>query len=290
MKKLIINADDFGLSRSINRGIIELFGKGAITSTSLLVNMPGFEDALKLIKENQSLCVGIHINVLRGKPICPVEKVSSLCEGGFFRGKLFSLAFLPYINKKILEEFAQECRAQIEKAISQGINITHMDSEKHIHLIQPFFSILLKIAQEYSISRIRCINESSYFRHAVFNPPYFLNKQLYAASYLSFCSMKNRKLQGSYKFNSPDYFYGVSTTGNMTLENITWALSNLRDGTTEFLCHPGYIDHEWQDYPLKRERYYINATRHKELSLLASPRVKELIKQQGILLMPYREL
>ncbi len=253
MKKLIINADDFGLSRSINRGIIELFKINALTSTSLLVNMQGFDDAVSLIKENQSLGVGIHINVVRGKPVSCVEKVRSLCGGDFFRGSIFSLLRLPYAHKKGLDEFARECRAQIEKALARGVQITHLDSEKHIHIIKPFFKVLLKIAQEYGISKIRCINEIPYLSHNIFNTPYFFNKQLYAALYLSFCSIQNKQLLDSYNFNSPDYFWGVSATGNMTLENHTWILSNLKEGATEIMCHPGYIDNEWQGYPLNRE-------------------------------------
>ncbi len=290
MKKLIINADDFGLSRGINRGIIELFKKGALTSTSLLVNMPGFDDAVSLIKENQSLGAGIHINVIRGKPVSPVKKVGSLCESGFFRGSIFSLLGLPYTHKKGLDEFGRECRAQIEKAVSSGIHITHVDSEKHIHIIKPFFKILLKIAQEYGISKIRCINEIPYFSHHIFNFPYFFNKQLYTALYLSFCSIENKQLLDTHNFNSPDYFYGISATGNMTLENYTRVLSNLKKGTTEIMCHPGYIDNEWKSYPLNREKYYINSRRQKELSILLSPKIKELFKQHGISLMSYREL
>lgn len=71
MKNVIINADDFGLSEGINKGIVKAFRDGLLTSTSLMVNMPGFEDAISLIRENPDLSLGIHINIIRGKPVCP---------------------------------------------------------------------------------------------------------------------------------------------------------------------------------------------------------------------------
>jgi predicted glycoside hydrolase/deacetylase ChbG (UPF0249 family) len=288
MKKLIINADDLGLSRSVNKGIIELFCKGVLTSSSLLVNMPGFDDAVSLIKSDRSLCVGVHINVVRGQPVSPVERVGSLCKGDSFRGSIPYLMALPYVYKQGLEEFATECRAQIEKALSKGVCITHLDSDKHIHIIRPFFKTLLKVAQEYGILKIRCINETPYLPSFLFNPSCFFNQQRYTALYLSYCSMENRKLLDAHNFHSPDHFFGVSATGHMTLEDYIRILSDLKEGTTEIMCHPGYVDDEWQNYPLNQDR--INIKRQKELSVLLDPRIKESIQQHGISLMNYREL
>lgn len=290
MKKLILNADDFGLSRSINEGIIESFRRGPLTSTSLLVNMPGFDDALHLIRENQSLGTGIHINVFRGEPVSPARRIKSLCRGSFFRGSLPALLALAYIHKEGLDEFAIECRAQIEKALSHGIRITHLDSEKHIHIIKPFFKIFLKVAKEYGISKIRCINEIPYFPQEILHLRDAFNKQRYAALYLSFLSKENKKLLKDCDCYSPDYFYGISGTGRMTLSRCERILSNLKEGTTEIMFHPGYIDNEWKTYPLNREKYYINAKRDEELNVLLNPRIRELIKEHNILLTTYRDL
>jgi hopanoid biosynthesis associated protein HpnK len=284
MKKVIINADDFGLSRSINQGIIELFRNGVLTSASLLVNMPGFKDAVGLIRDNPSLGVGLHINVMRGKPVSSRDQVRSLCQGDHFRGSLVRLWTLPYIHKGVLREFAVECRAQIEKALSHGIQITHLDSEKHIHIIKPFFKVLLKVGQEYGISKIRCINEIPYLRRDL------ANKRSLTALYLSWRSMRNKRMLKAHQFHSPDHFYGVANTGRMNLADILEVLSNLKNGTTEIMCHPGYIDDEWQRDPLVRENYYINSARPEEISILLNTKIKGLLQQHDISLMSYKEL
>ncbi|MDE2008561.1 MAG: ChbG/HpnK family deacetylase [Candidatus Omnitrophica bacterium] len=289
MKKLIINADDFGLSRGINKGIIELFNSGVLTSASLMVNMPGFEDAVRSIRDNPGLGVGLHINVLRGRPVSPVEGVGSLCEGGFFHGNVNRLAALCYTGKRCLEEFAVECRAQIEKALSRGVRITHLDSEKHVHILSPLFKVLLTIAGEYGILKIRSINEIPYLGQRAGLGRVF-KKQSYTALLLSCCSMINRRMLETYHVKSPDYFYGASVTGRMTLEGCIRVLSGLKKGTTELMCHPGYIDEEWQDPVLNRQKYYINAARQREMEVLRCLGARGVFKQYGISLSSYGQL
>ena len=91
-------------------------------------------------------------------------------------------------------------------------------------------------------------------------------------------------------FRSPDYFYGVSATGRMSLDGLTQVLSNLKEGTTEIMCHPGFIDDEWQDFPLNREKYFINGQREKEMGVLLSPKIIEQLHQRNVSLISYREL
>ncbi len=144
MKRIIINADDFGLSKGINSGIIKAYQEGILTSASLIVNMPGFEDAVKLAKENLGLGVGIHINIIRGKPILHFDKVKSFTDDrGYFLQNPLKVLMTMCTRKLNLKELEMECRAQIEKGLQHGIAITHIDSEKHLHLLRPIFEIFL---------------------------------------------------------------------------------------------------------------------------------------------------
>ncbi len=126
-RRLIVNADDFGLSRSVNRGILETHERGVVTSCTLLANGPAFEDGLKLLRETPGLGVGIHLNPLRGRPVSPAESLPRLTRNGSFHLKLTGLIRLPF--RLIAEELEREYRAQIEKVLDHGLRPTHLDGE-----------------------------------------------------------------------------------------------------------------------------------------------------------------
>ena len=160
MKKIIINGDDFGLSSSINRGIIRAHREGILTSASLMVNMPGFEGAARLSKENPTLDLGVHINIYRGRPVLDHCKTKTLTDkNGFFLGDIFKIVGRICSKRMDFTELEAECDAQIRKALDNNLKITHLDSEKHLHLIFPFYIIIAKLAQKYGISKIRKVNE-----------------------------------------------------------------------------------------------------------------------------------
>lgn len=287
MKRVIINADDFGLSKGINSGIIKAYQEGILTSASLMVNMPGFEDAINLIKINPGLTVGIHINIIRGKPVLPPSNLQSFTKGGFFLKSLLKILGVIYSGKLRLRELEIESRAQIERLLQRGISITHIDSEKHLHLIKPVFAVITKIAKEYGIFKIRCINEIPYFGRDADNLPGIFRRQFYNRLFLNLVSTQNRPLIQRYNLKTTDYFYGV---GGMTMLKLERAFRSLKDGTTEIMCHPGYIEDEWRNYPLCREKYYLNVNREQELNALIDRRLKELIRRLNIELISFKEL
>lgn len=287
MKRLIINADDFGLSKGINRGIIKAYQEGILTSASLIVNMPGFEDAISLIRRNPGLTVGIHLNIIRGEPVLPSFKLPSFTIGRCFLRSPLKILGVIYSGKLSLKELEIECRAQIEKLLQRGISITHIDSEKHLHLINPIFAVITKIAREYGISKIRCINEISLFDQDTANLSFIFRRQFYNRLFLNMTSAQNRLLVQRYHLKTADYFCGV---GGMTRLKYERALLNLKNGTTEIMCHPGYIEDEWQNYPLSREKYYLNVNREQELNALIDQRLKELIRRLNIELISFKEL
>lgn len=287
MKRLVINADDFGLSSGINKGIVEAFCNKSLTSTSLMANMPGFEDAVHWAKEYQALSVGIHVNVLRGKPLSPPDKIRRLCRGEFFRGDMAVLLAQSCFQKQVLDEFERECRAQIERVQHAGIPVTHLDSEKHIHMIGPFFKIFSRLAREYGIRSVRCVNEIPYFSRSSYA---IFNRQLYVAYYLSTQFAENRDVLRYNGLSSTDYFFGIVDTGRMVEKKYMQVLSCLKDGTTEIMCHPGHINNEWNVSPLLREKYYINGSREQELRALLCPQIKDAVNKYDISLIGYGDV
>lgn len=291
MKRVLINADDFGLTKGINKGIIRAFREGILTSASLMVNMPGFEDALRLIRENPGLAIGIHINIVRGKPVLPAYKVRTLTDkSGFFLRDVFKILKGIYQKKISLMELELECNAQIKKVLDRGIIITYLDSEKHLHLIKPVSEICIKLIKTYGILKMRIINELPYLGKFISSPLCVFRARLYKTLFLNLASKQKCVLNRMHAIESPDYSFGSYELGNMTIEKYEKLLYCLKDGVTEIMCHPGYIAGKQESYFFGQERYYLRAARERELYALLNPRLKDLIRELNIGLVSYKEI
>ncbi len=147
MIQLIVNADDFGFSSGVNYGIIDSHLNGIVNSATMMMNMEGTEQAIQLVKEHPSLQVGIHLVLTCGKPL--LQDVSSLTnEEGFFH----SLSELHSKKETIrLEEVEREWTAQIEKFLSSGVPLTHMDSHHHVHTIGELLPVVQRLSKKYNL-------------------------------------------------------------------------------------------------------------------------------------------
>lgn len=289
MRKIIINADDFGLSRSVNKGIIRTFKEGVLTSTSLLPNMPGFDDAIDLINLNPRLSVGIHLNIFRGKPILPAIRLKSLTKKGLFLGNPYTLIHSIYTKNLDLNELELECRAQIEKLLKKNIQITHLDSEKNLHLIKPIFDTIIKISQDYGIYKIRYINKIPC--HNIITASDIFKNKFYNSLLLKIFSSQNKLSIRKYNLKTTDFFYGISNNNTTAIIfEFKKILQSFKEGTLEIMCHPGYIDEEWDNYPLNIEKYYLNNTREAELNALTDPELKKIINKLDIKLITFKDL
>lgn len=155
IKSLIINGDDFGLTKSCTLAIIEAFKQGIITSTTICANGEYFEEAVRLIFENNLLNrVGIHINLTEGKPLTKVIAFDSFfCDSsGAFHGKIDRRKML---SKEHKENVFKEISAQCEKLIANKIVITHVDSHRHIHTAPNLIFEFLKVMKKYNLDKLR---------------------------------------------------------------------------------------------------------------------------------------
>lgn len=268
-KKLIVNADDFGLTESINNGILESFCNGIVTRTSLIANASAFNQALKLSQENPALNVGIHLTLIEEKPVSSPMKIKSLIDtdGKFFKNCRVFL--LKYIKRQIsLSEIRIELEAQIKKAKDNGIKITHLDSHQHLHMIPGIFSIVKEIMGKFDIKNIRMPN---------FTLKKILNlKELSTGLLAKKCKASLLHSNISY----PDRLWGLDQNGNINEMHFLKILKNLHPGVTEIICHPGFIDEE---YIRKYSHWHYNPTG--DLSVMTSSLIKETIKNNDIQLL-----
>lgn len=161
MIKVIINADDFGTSQEVNKAITECFKNKWISSTTIMVNEPYFDEAVYLSKSNKFLeSVGIHLNITKGTPVTDVmKKNASFCSDGQFINKKANIKdFIERFNNTNIKCLNEEIRGQIEKCNKVGIPISHIDSHHHKHIEPYMLRLVTKNSKKYSINKIRIAN------------------------------------------------------------------------------------------------------------------------------------
>jgi Uncharacterized protein conserved in bacteria len=164
VKKLIVNADDFGLHADVNQAIIQGHKLGCITSTSLMPTGTAAEAAAALAKETPTLGVGVHLTLVAERPVLPPEKVPSLvdADGRFFPDHMVFIK--KYLMGKIaMAELRAECAAQIERIEDWGLKPTHLDSHQHLHVLPGLFDICLELAEKHRIKKMRLPAEAYTF-------------------------------------------------------------------------------------------------------------------------------
>jgi hopanoid biosynthesis associated protein HpnK len=284
MKRLIVNADDFGLTRNVNRAIVNGHQRGIITSTSLMANGKAFDDAVELSRKVPTLGVGIHINLVEGRPVS--EKTALGClvtpEGEFYGG-------LDILTRRVMRGRITPARAQIEKVVAAGIEVTHLDSHKHTQLLPGIFKLMTRLAKEYGISAIRCTVEFGALSRALAGDGMRMRlmklKQWLMAKAIQPSSARQRAEAASIGIRCPDSFFGVTETGFLDERALDRILAALPEGTSELMCHPGYADHELKELPTR-----LVAQREVELRALTQPELKGHLAKKGICLISYREI
>jgi predicted glycoside hydrolase/deacetylase ChbG (UPF0249 family) len=157
MKRLIVNADDFGLTTQVNQAIIDGHFCGLITSTSLMANGEAFEPAVALSRQAPRLGVGVHLNLTEGKPVAPASSIPSLVNSqGCFARKPGRLWRAMILGRVCTVDIEKELRAQIEKVLAAGIVPTQLDSHKHVHALPVLGRMTTRLARQYGIPALVC--------------------------------------------------------------------------------------------------------------------------------------
>jgi hopanoid biosynthesis associated protein HpnK len=288
MKKLIVNGDDFGLTRGVNAGIVRAFREGILTSTTLIASGDEFDDAVELARANPGLGVGCHLVLIGGRAVAPAGDVPSLADkNGKLPGSL--LALVGKLSCKMIHrrDIETELRAQIERVRRAGIEPTHVDTHKHTHSHPQVMEALVRVAGETGIRRMRKPFE---------DPRNFLGigphrngripvKQRALVAAARTAAPLFRRLAKSHGLATPDHFYGLRATGRLEREAILELLERLPDGTSELMCHPGICDEDLERTPTRLKRQ-----REAELAALTDAGLRKAAAERGIRLVSYREL
>jgi hopanoid biosynthesis associated protein HpnK len=237
--RLIVNADDFGLTRGVNRAIGELAAVGAITSATLMANGAAFDDAVSVAKANPQLGVGCHIVLVDGVPASPLERIPTLLgkDRRGFRTSLPEFVRDLFLRRIDPLEIEREALAQVRKLQDAGIRITHLDTHKHTHIFPQVARALVRAMHTAGIRAMR-------------NP--FEPKQAHTSSSWRRALMMRATDCLEPRFRTvaegllhPDALYGVSATGDLSATTLRAILDGLPgEGIYEMLCHPGYNDAE----------------------------------------------
>ncbi len=286
MKRLIVNADDLGVSEGVNRGIEEGMAAGVLRSATLMANGGAFEGGVRVARENPSVGVGCHLVLIGGQAVSERGKVKRLAdENGKLPEDWGRLLVKLGRSRWIVEEIANEMRAQVEKLRGAGIEPTHLDTHKHTHCHPRVMEALGQVAEETGIRKVRRPFEEIGETLGTGGEGGWMLGQRAAA--LASRGGK-RAFEEEVKkrgMRAPDRFYGVTRTGRLTAEAVMGVLRELKEGTSELMCHPGYWDDE-----LRATGTRLGKEREGELAAVTDGRVGEEAKKIGIELVSYREL
>jgi hopanoid biosynthesis associated protein HpnK len=289
MKQLIVNADDFGLTEDVNRGIIVAHRDGILTSASLLANGSAFNQAVTSSREFVQLSVGVHLNLSQGNPVSPASRIPSLVNE---QGKLHLSPlhlWMRILRKQLsLEDIHTECRAQVLKVLEAGIAPTHLDGHLHVHLLPQLSAILIRLAHEFGIRHVRCPTEDLEITLPLIwringNSLAALKRSTVAYGVSSFAGRFREHLRKS-GFTCPNAFFGVAHTGFLDANALSVLLALVSNGTTELMCHPGYNSAELESFggSLTHEREV-------ELLALTAPEINDLVGNLAIRLVNFSD-
>jgi hopanoid biosynthesis associated protein HpnK len=290
VRRLIINADDFGFTAGVNRAIVEAHSHGVVTSSTLMANGPAFPDAVQLAGTIPQMSVGCHVVLIDGQPLLDPKAVSSLLDrntgNGRFRDGIGGFALRALAGRLDPREIEAEVTAQIRKLQAAGIAVSHLDTHKHTHLFPGVLRPLLRAGAACGVRAVR----------NPFGPRRPLRSgQLLAQPGIWTRYAEMRVLQGfagrfratvkEEGFATPGGTLGVEVTGVLDETLFRAIANNVPEGTWEFVCHPGYNDAD-----LKAAKTRLRESRETELRALTLPEARTALSQAGIELISYRDL
>lgn len=287
MRRLIVNADDFGFTAGVNRGIVEAHTNGIVTSSTLMANGPEFVQAAQLTTALPRLSVGCHVVLIDGTPVSPSDQLRTLTNGSArFRDGLKTFAARAIAGRIDAGEIVAEATAQIRRIQSTGISVSHFDTHKHTHLFPKILRPLLRAAGACGVRAVRNPFGPRFpLRSSQLLARPSLWKRYAEVRLLHTFAGKFREAVKREGFVTPDGTLGIEVTGTLD-DTLFLAISrSIPEGTWEFVCHPGYNDAD-----LQQSQTRLRESREMELRALTLPDARQLLEQQGIELISYKDL
>ena len=286
VRRLIINADDFGLTAGINRAIVEAYERGVLTSTTLMANARAFDDAVQLAKTCSSLSTGCHVVLVDGQPLIDPARLSHLVDAkdrNSFRDGITGFAIRALAGRIDPDQVEAETTAQIRKLQAHGVPVSHVDSHKHTHMFPAALQGILRAARTCGVTAIRNPFEVVAANFA----------RLQRGLWKRYAQVKTlRGLAGSFRkavdkagLRTPDGTLGIVATGHLNPDIFRHIAENMPEGTWEFVCHPGYVDADLVSIATR-----LRESRVEELAVLTSAETRAALEKRGVQLISYRDL
>ena len=228
---IIVNADDYGYSEGVSRGILDLARKGIVTATGVLANSPFFDEHVTSLLSVRQVDAGVHLNLTAGRPLTAGLADLLVRSGGEFPRKKYGLA-LSILSGRIPPSVVEdEWDAQIRRCRDAGLQVWFLNSHEHLHMLPPLYRVIRRLAERHGIPYIRH-TRAEWFG---FPKPGSLARN----SVLQILDWVNR---GGPRDTAP-YLLGTSPSGKLDLQYLEKRLATLRNGEVyELMCHPGNID------------------------------------------------
>jgi chitin disaccharide deacetylase len=270
-RRLIVNADDFGLSSSVNEAVIRAHRDGILTTASLMVNEAGFDEAVRLARANPQLGVGLHLTLSHGHATLPRDKIPGLVgPAGDFSRNPVGVGMNYFFNPALRRPLRDEIHAQFEKFHGTGLPLDHVNGHLHLHLHPVIFKVLMEDADKLGVRRMR-LTRDCLARSRKTSRGHWFYRVSHAAIF-EILSRRARKPLDQRKIGHAQITFGLLQDSRVDEDYVLKLLPELPPGNSELYSHPS-----------------LDKFKH-EFTALVSPRVKDLVKQLGIKLVRYQDL
>jgi len=279
VSRLIVNADDFGLTAGVNRAVVELHAAGVLTSTTLMARAGATSEACDVAKSTSSLGVGCHVVLVDGEPVLPAHEIPTLVDQrtGCFPSKLTPFLARLFSGRIATDEIEAEAAAQIRSLKSKGLVLTHIDTHKHTHMFPAVLRPVLRAARAANIRAVRNPFEPSWAVRATAGAGWARCAEV---SLLRNLESHCRRIIAQEGMITTTGTIAVVGTGVLDGAAVRSLLSAMPDGTWELVTHPGYNDAD-----LAKVRTRLRASRDIEREALPAirefPQI-ELISYAGL--------
>jgi chitin disaccharide deacetylase len=271
VRRLIVNADDFGRSTSINRAVIQAHQRGILTTASLMVNGAAAEEAVALAHEHPCLGVGLHLTLSHGTSALPYSEIPDLVDANQkFSNNAPAVGFKYFVSPRCHAQLEIEIAAQFQKFNATGVTLDHVNGHLQFHLHPTIFKILRRRRAEFGIRQMRVTHDPLRFHTKLGRGrwPYSLS---HAFIFKILSSSARRQLQ-ALKIKTTDHVFGLLQNAIVDETYIRNLLPELPPGDSELYSHPS-----------------LDEFKH-EYDALVSPAVRELVEKLGIKLIRYADL
>ena len=270
-RRLIVNADDFGQSSSVNEAVVRAHREGILTSASLMVNEAGFEEAVALARQNPRLGVGLHLTLICGHSTLPPEEIPDLVDDRRqFIHQPARVGLRYFAQRSLREQLRAEIAAQFAKFHATGLALDHVNGHLHLHLHPTIFQLLMKYAGDWRITHLRWTRD-----------PFWLNARLargnwgyramHTLIYWFLCGLARPVLRRK-NIRHTECVFGLLQNARVDETFVSRLLPELPPGDSELYSHPSLAQFK------------------NELDALVSPRIKALVERLGIQLIRYQDL